>query len=246
MTHCAELRTSLGVYVLGAIDPAERSRLEAHLESCPSCRDELAGLAGMPALLGRVNEAQLAQVAGPPPELLDSLLARAAERRRGPRARLAALVRPSGGGGRLWWAPAALAACALLVIGGLLGGFVTAWRDGGTPPAARSVPTAPAATAGGERLSATDASSGVRGILVLYRKKWGTKVELHLAGVPRGGDCRWYAVSRDGERDMLGSWHVAYDKGFGVYESSTMFQRDQLVSIRIVTLDGQPILTIPA
>ncbi|WP_207400943.1 anti-sigma factor family protein, partial [Actinomadura roseirufa] len=78
---CPDVRASLGVYVLGAIDPAERSRLEAHLEGCSACRDELAGMAGLPALLGRVDEAQLSQVAGPPPELLDGLLARAAERR---------------------------------------------------------------------------------------------------------------------------------------------------------------------
>ena len=73
MNDCAEVRTSLGVYVVGAIEPAERARLESHLEGCPACRDELAGLAGLPALLGRVDQEQLAQVAGPPPDLLDSL-----------------------------------------------------------------------------------------------------------------------------------------------------------------------------
>lgn len=77
MTGCTEARAALGSYVLGALDPGERSRLEAHLEGCPACRDELAGLAGLPALLGRVDEAQLERVAGPPPELLDGLLARA-------------------------------------------------------------------------------------------------------------------------------------------------------------------------
>ncbi|GAA4328075.1 hypothetical protein GCM10023178_40840 [Actinomadura luteofluorescens] len=54
MTDCTEARTALGSYVLGALDPGERSRLEAHLEGCPACRDELAGMAGLPALLGRV------------------------------------------------------------------------------------------------------------------------------------------------------------------------------------------------
>jgi putative zinc finger protein len=42
---CAEARTSLGVYVLGAIDPAERGLVDAHLATCRDCRDELAGLA---------------------------------------------------------------------------------------------------------------------------------------------------------------------------------------------------------
>ena len=43
---CAEARPSLGVYVLGAIDPAERGLVDAHLVTCRDCRDELAGLAG--------------------------------------------------------------------------------------------------------------------------------------------------------------------------------------------------------
>ena len=50
---CSEARLSLGVYVLGAIDPAERSLVDSHLASCRDCRDELAGLAGLPALLAR-------------------------------------------------------------------------------------------------------------------------------------------------------------------------------------------------
>jgi hypothetical protein len=75
------VRTALGVYVLGAIEPAGRSEVEAHLAACPACRDELAALAGLPALLGRVSEPQIEHVAGPPSELLDSLLARAAAQR---------------------------------------------------------------------------------------------------------------------------------------------------------------------
>jgi predicted anti-sigma-YlaC factor YlaD len=52
---CAEARLALGVYVLGAIDPAERTLVDAHLATCRDCRDELAGLAGLPALLARVS-----------------------------------------------------------------------------------------------------------------------------------------------------------------------------------------------
>ena len=49
---CTDARPSLGVYVLGAIDPAERALVDAHLVTCRDCRDELAGLAGLPALGG--------------------------------------------------------------------------------------------------------------------------------------------------------------------------------------------------
>ena len=59
---CTEARPSLGVYVLGAIDPAERSLVDAHLLTCRDCRDELAGLAGLPALLARVNPDEISRI----------------------------------------------------------------------------------------------------------------------------------------------------------------------------------------
>src|SRR5579859_3891639 len=59
---CTEARLSLGVYVLGAIDPAERALTDAHLATCQDCRDELAGLAGLPALLARVNPDEISRI----------------------------------------------------------------------------------------------------------------------------------------------------------------------------------------
>ena len=59
---CTEARLSLGVYVLGAIDPAERTLVDAHLLTCRDCRDELAGLAGLPALLARVNPDEISRI----------------------------------------------------------------------------------------------------------------------------------------------------------------------------------------
>ncbi|WP_329519265.1 anti-sigma factor family protein [Spirillospora sp. NBC_01491] len=246
MTDCAEARTSLGVYVLGAIDPAERSRLEAHLETCPVCRDELAGLAGLPALLGRVDEAQLTQVAGPEPELLEGLLARAAAGRRPAPARWLRVARP-------WW-PLVAVACLLLVVGGLLGGLVTAKAQGhrAAPPSPASAVPAPGGSASGvragrtERLAAEDAKTGVRGYVLLHERQWGTSLQLFLAGAKKGSHCRWSVIARDGRREPLGSWYVPYGKGYGEYPASTMFRRDQLFSFEIVSLDGQPLLTIPA
>ena len=59
---CTDARLSLGVYVLGAIDPAERALVDAHLVTCRDCRDELAGLAGLPALLARVNPDEISRI----------------------------------------------------------------------------------------------------------------------------------------------------------------------------------------
>jgi hypothetical protein len=44
-------RDDLGAYILGALDPAERDAVEAHLAECPACAAEHARLAGLPALL---------------------------------------------------------------------------------------------------------------------------------------------------------------------------------------------------
>jgi anti-sigma factor RsiW len=45
----------LGAYVLGGLEPAERLAFEHHLTTCRDCRAELAELAGLPPLLGRLS-----------------------------------------------------------------------------------------------------------------------------------------------------------------------------------------------
>jgi anti-sigma factor RsiW len=51
--ECAEVGALLGVYLTGAIAPDDRFVLTRHLATCGQCRDELAGLAGLPGLLRR-------------------------------------------------------------------------------------------------------------------------------------------------------------------------------------------------
>ena len=116
---CTDARISLGVYVLGAIDPAERALVDAHLLTCQDCRDELAGLAGLPALLARVNPDEISRITAedtvragahvgtddrPPGELIGTVLDLAAARRRRTRWRLRRRPRPS------WPSPAACSA----------------------------------------------------------------------------------------------------------------------------------------
>jgi predicted lipoprotein with Yx(FWY)xxD motif len=50
---CADIRPLLGVYLTGAIAPADRAVAVRHLAACADCRAELAGLAGLPGLLRR-------------------------------------------------------------------------------------------------------------------------------------------------------------------------------------------------
>ena len=114
---CTDARVSLGVYVLGAIDPAERALVDAHLLTCRDCRDELAGLAGLPALLARVNPDEISRICAddtvrtvtddrPPGELIGTVLDLAEARRR-----------------RTRWRFLAAAAAVVAIAGGLYGGL---------------------------------------------------------------------------------------------------------------------------
>ncbi|WP_169953072.1 anti-sigma factor [Microbispora sp. H11081] len=72
---CEEVRISLGVYVLGALDAEETTEVEAHLDTCAACRAELADLSGLPPLLARVTAEDIERAAAPPRAVLDGVVA---------------------------------------------------------------------------------------------------------------------------------------------------------------------------
>jgi len=55
---------SLGVYVLGSLEPGERSQMERHLAGCPFCQQELVRFSPLPGLLGRISLADLEDIDG--------------------------------------------------------------------------------------------------------------------------------------------------------------------------------------
>ena len=110
---CREVSTDLGAYALGALEPAERQRVEEHVRDCPACAAELAGFSSLPALLDRVRPEDLQPVpVAPSPDLFRRMSAAAARARRRRRSRTWALV----------------AASVLVVLGAAAG--VTAWVSG--------------------------------------------------------------------------------------------------------------------
>lgn len=231
-SRCAQLRQAIGVYVLGAIDPAERAELDAHLAECSACRDELAGLAGLPALLGRVSEDQLHEAAGEPDSvLLDRVLVRVAARRRRDRR-------------RTWLATAAAVLVAVLLAGG--GTWALRGELAGPPvagdPSSRAAPTAPSVA---PSLSASDPDSRVSAAVGIVPKAWGTAVTARLSGLPQGTSCKLVAVGAGGDREVAASWQVTYRER-AVFEGSTGIHADELTQLEVVTDEGERLLVIPA
>ena len=185
---CTDARPSLGVYVLGAIDPAERALVDAHLVTCRDCRDELAGLAGLPALLARVNPDEISRICAddtvrtavaddrPPEELIGTVLDLAAARRR-----------------RTRWRFVAAAAAVLAIAGGLFGGLSSI-----TTTRTFAVPASPGGDALGNRRGGEQRHRGER-LGGLLARDVGRRVR--GPGGPHPGRDHLPAVGRPPRRD---------------------------------------------
>ena len=227
MAGCREIRQALGVYVLGAIDPAERARVDEHLATCADCREELASLAGLPAMLRKVpvveaerlaaaeQEPGLAGVASP--EMLPSLVARTANVRRI----------------RRWRGLAAAAAVALVAVAG--GAAVTSALQSGSP----SGP-------GHAAWHQTTGAGPVAGahLTVRYRDEpWGTQMEVNVTGVRPGSVCQFQVTNKAGGKSMVGSWVLW--QGNAWYPASTALAEGDL-SMFQVTIHGHVVASAPA
>lgn len=217
------LRLELGAYLLGALDPADRSAVAAHLADCPACRNELAELAGLPGLLGQLTVEEAAatlDVAGEPGQrVLDAALTGMTRARRQQR--------------RRWLAGAAVAVL-------LAAGAATA----GTIAATASV-TASATAPTGVTVTAADPTTHVQAIATLRGGPAGTVIGLRLAGVAPGLHCELIAVGTDGHREVAGTWRAAYTGDVSV-TGTTAIPQDELAALQVVTTDGAPLVTLPA
>lgn len=226
---CRDIRQLLGVYVLGAIDPAERPAVDDHLAWCQSCRDELAGLAPLPAMLGRVPAADVERIAAEPAalppgltaprQLLDSLLARVAARR----AR------------RLRRAVISVAAGAAVLAGGAAAAVALA------APAAQ-----PVAAARAQSVRATSPATGV-GALVDYAKSpWGgTTMRVQVSGVAAGTTCDFWVVGPGG-RSWAGEWKVLGYGDKAWYPVAAAAAPGAVRSFQLTTTGGKVLVNIPA
>jgi hypothetical protein len=221
MLECREIRHLLGVYVVGAINPAERMLVDDHLTSCQSCRDELAGMAGLPAMLSRVPAADVERLSQsedvePSAELLNSMLARVAVRRRS----------------RLWKGAVGIAAA------------VAVAAAGATAAVELAQPATQAAHA--DVASASNPATGVAAVVDYTRTPWGgTAMRVQVRGIAPGTTCQFYVVGADG-RGFAGQWTVQNSYGDQAWYPAASASSPSSVHSFQLTAGGKVLVNVPA
>jgi hypothetical protein len=219
-------------YVLGSLSDVDRRKYEAHLRGCPSCRQSVDELSGMPALLGQLTVDEVAAIDdgepyAPPPRVLTSLLAKVSRRRRN--ARLAT------------WAVAA-AAAVVTVIGVLAGVQFHSGAPASVPPrtdasAVTMTPVAPT------ELIAT---------VAVTAQGWGTQIDMNCSYPAEAGTSgpdgdeppaklAMVVVGRDGNHDRLATW-MAVKGARATPNGSTSMPIDQIATVEIVSADTGNVL----
>jgi hypothetical protein len=231
---CAEARLSLGVYVLGAIDPAERGLVDAHLVTCRDCRDELAGLAGLPALLARVNPDEISRICAddavytvasddPPKELLGTVRDLAEARRR-----------------RNRWRYLSSAAAVAAIAGGLFAGLSSGTSTTITKDVAVAVNPGPGHW---ENSTGSNRATGATATVAYAPESWGTAFQTLVDHIPVGTTCELWVVHPDGTRTQVSAWTTSQQEG-KVWYSGSMPSTDGSIGHFEITAGNQLLVTV--
>jgi hypothetical protein len=200
---------SLGVYVLGAADPDERRRLEAHLPGCQKCLAELRRLAPLPGLLAGIPQAVRAT---PPAPGRQAAPARWAPARWAPPGRA-----PARGRTRRRLSVGAAACLAAGVTGAvwLLSG------SGGRPATMLT-------------FAGTDPVTHVSATATVTATSWGSSIQLQVSGLPENVECRLVVRSAAGRTEVSGAWD-AWAKGTESIPGSASWLPSDIASLEVTT-----------
>jgi anti-sigma factor RsiW len=222
-------------YVLGSLSAADRREFETHMANCPECREAVAELSGVPALLSQLDREEVAAISesgttagtlsltdGKPtpqmsPELLPSLLEKVRWRRR--RTRITTWV-------------ASAAAAVVLGVGVLVGlqGFSV------TSPQQVTATSQPMAQVGTNLLASTVSVTG---------QHWGTSINLRCVCLAplnaRHDTLAMVVVGRDGSQTRLATW-VAEPGHTATPAGSISTPVDQIAAVQVVAADSGQVL----
>jgi anti-sigma factor RsiW len=217
-------------YVLGSLSAVDRREFESHMANCPACREAVAELSGVPALLSQLDRDEVAAIsesgraesssATPEmsPELLPSLLATVRWRRR--RTRVTTWVASS---------------AAAVVLG--IGVFVGVQGHSSTPPQQVATSAQQMSQVGTNLLTST---------VSLSSQHWGTFINLKcvcLAPLYAHHDTlAMVVVGRDGSQTRLATW-VAVPGHTATPAGSISTPVEQIAAVQVVSADtGQVLL----
>jgi hypothetical protein len=272
---CSQARIALGVYVLGAIDPAERALVDAHLATCEACQAELADLADLPALLAMVPAEEALTLAD---GLLDDLLfteapaapalpdlagipaappMRAELADSGPAADPSGQHQPGtpepGGGDAERLTPVLDLTAArrrrrrLASVGAVAAAAVVigAASFGGVRLAAGSVSAHPNGHAQGGWETATGRAGQAVATIDYRPMGWGIQMEAKVFHIPAGTPCQMWVVKSDGTRVSAGSWITDKAEGQVWYPASAAAPAADVKAFVISVSGGQQITVTP-
>jgi len=222
-----------GAYVLGALEPAERRRYEEHLVECSACSRSVRELAGLPGILGRLDQEEALALRDLPDEGGLREDAHVAERTAG----VAARIRRHRGRMR---ATGALVLVAVLALGSVGGWSIVRALQPVPQQAAIERPLAPV---GGSRLTAS---------LRVTPVGWGTRFDWSCAyGAAAAHHDDAYAPTsyslvvhtRGGDTSTVATWSSDAGEADGLVASSAI-PADTIRSVDIrVTGSPEPLAT---
>lgn len=228
---------TLGVYLLGALEPAERSAFESHLSYCDICRTELVRLSPLPGLLNQITPEDFADDLPPtgvegapvvtavqpitepvplprlpePHEPLDTPVREASDT---PRSRRSS---------RYWRVAAAAAAVVVLAVAGVFG-----WGALRQPPPAEGV-----------TWSVEAGATSVQARLVEH--EWGTEIQSEIHGLPPGRECYLKVYDHYGKYEVAGWWGTDHDPDAEI-PASTSIQRSKIAKLEYLLDDKETVV----
>jgi hypothetical protein len=220
----------LGAHVLGLLDPTQSRAVEEHLAGCPACRREWEELRGMVDLLDDVPPE--AFLDGPPDA--DLMLRRTV---RQVRAEASAQRRRR----RL-----TLVGAAAVALGVVLAGGVVIGRETVPPPAVVAAP-APAPDPGAVVLTGGGEPDVSMTATITPAAGW-VRLTTSVKGIPPLERCYVIVESRDGTRQVAGSWMVpqtGWRDGVSL-DGSALVPLDQIEAVIVENEAGRVFATARA
>lgn len=214
-------------YVLGALSAAERREYETHLQTCGRCRDAVADISGMPALLGLLDAGELPEpetVSAEPelrPEVLESVLDKVRWRRRRSR----------------WLTSAAVGvAAAVLALGAVAVVRPDAFGIGTTQTQAEQLPM--------NHVAPTPFNATI----ALSSYGWGTRIDMACSygewssgGSVPPSNLGMVVVGRDGSRNQVATW-LGMSGATALPSGNTPLPVDKIAAVQLVSADNGKVL----